>query len=106
MPFKLNIIDRKGNKILIDIEEGMTLRDVIENEVSLDNYGICGGCCACGTCHVYVNPSDFDKLKAKENEEIETLESLALEPNHYSRLGCQVEFKKEYDNITVTIAPD
>ena len=106
MPFKLNIIDRKGNKILIDIEEGATIRDIIEDELSLDNYGICGGCCACGTCHVYVNPSDFDKLKAKENEEIETLESLALEPNHYSRLGCQVEFKKEYDNITVTIAPD
>ena len=106
MPFKLNIIDRKGNKILIDIEEGTTIRDIIEDEFSLDNYGICGGCCACGTCHVYVNPSDFDKLKAKENEEIETLESLALEPNHYSRLGCQVEFKEEYDNITVTIAPD
>ena len=106
MPFKLNIIDRKGNKILIDIEEGATIRDIIEDELSLDNYGICGGCCACGTCHVYVNPSDFDKLKAKEDEEIDTLESLAVEPNQYSRLGCQVEFKKDYDNITVTIAPD
>ena len=59
-----------------------------------------------GTCHVYVKPSDYDKLKAKEDEEIDTLESLALEPNQYSRLGCQVEFKKEYDNMTVTIAHD
>ena len=30
----------------------------------------------------------------------------AIEPNQYSRLSCQIEFKKEYDNITVTIAPD
>ena len=51
-------------------------------------------------------PSDFDKLKSKEDEEMNTLESLAHEPNQYSRLGCQVEFKEEYDNITVTIAPD
>ena len=106
MPLKLNVIDREGSQKLIDIEEGTTIRDAIEDELTPDNYGVCGGSCACGTCHVYVKPSDFDKLKAKENEEIETLESLALEPNHYSRLGCQVEFKKEYDNITVTIAPD
>ena len=78
----------------------MTIRDAIDDELSPDNYGVCG------TCHVYVKPSDFDKLKAKEDEEIDTLESLALKPNQYFRLGCQVEFKKEYDNITVTIAPD
>ena len=106
MPLKLNVIDREGNPTIIDIEEGTTIRDAIEDELFPDNYGVCGGCCACGTCHVYVNSSDFDKLKTKEEEEIATLESLAMEPNQYSRLACQVEFKKEFDNITVTIAPD
>ena len=103
---KLNVIDREGNHKIIYIKEGKTIRDAIEDEFSPENYGLCGGCCACGTCHVYVNSSDFDKLKAKGNEEITTLESLAIEPNQYSRLSCQIEFKKEYDNITVTIAPD
>ena len=106
MSLKFNVIDREGKQTTIDIEEGTTIRDAIDDELTPDNYGGCGGCCACGTCHVYVKPSDFDKLKAKEDEEITTLESLALEPNKYSRLGCQVEFKKDYDNITVTIAPD
>ena len=106
MPLKLNVIDREGNQTIIDIEEGTTIRDAIEDELTPDNYGVCGGCCACGTCHVYVKPNDFEKLTAKEDEEITTLESLALEPNQYSRLGCQVEFKKEYDNMTITIAPD
>ena len=106
MSFKLNIIDREGNKTIIDIAEGTTIKDAIEDVLSPDNYGVCGGCCACGTCHVYVKPSDYDKLKAKEDEEIDTLETLAEEPNQYSRLGCQVEFKKDYDNITVTIASD
>ena len=106
MTLKLNVIDRDGNQTTIDIEESTTIKNAIEDELSPDNYGICGGCCACGTCHFYIKPSDFDKLKSKEDDEIATLESLALEPNNYSRLGCQVEFKKDYDNITVTIAPD
>ena len=90
MSLKLNVIDRDGKQTTIDIEEGTTIRDAIDNELFPDNYGVCGGCCACGTCHVYVKSSDFEKLKAKENEEINTLESLALEPNQYSRPGCQV----------------
>ena len=106
MLLKLNVIDREDNQTIIDIEEGTTIRDAIENELSPNNYGICGGNCACGTCHVYVKPSDFDKLKAKEDEEITTLESLANEPKQYSRLGCQIEFKEDYDDMTVTIAPD
>ena len=106
MSLKLNVIDREGKHTTIDIGEGTIIRDAIEDVLFPDNYGVCGGCCTCGTCHVYVKPSDYDKLKAKEDEEINTLESLALEPNQYSRLGCQVEFKKDYDNITVTIAPD
>ena len=106
MPLNLNVIDREGKQTIIDIGEGTTIRDAIDDELFPENYGVCGGCCACGTCHVYVKPSDFEKLTAKEDEEITTLESLALEPNNYSRLGCQLEFKKEYDSITVTIAPD
>ena len=106
MSLKLNVIDREEKHTTIDIGEGTTIMDAIDDELTPDNYGICGGNCACGTCHDYVKPSDFDKLKAKEDEEIDTLESLAEEPNQYSRLGCQVEFKKDYDNITVTIAPD
>jgi len=62
---KLNVIDREGNQKIIDIEEGTTIRDAIDDELFPDNYGVCGGCCACGTCHVYVRTSDFEKLKAK-----------------------------------------
>ena len=106
MSLKLNVIDREGKLSIIDIEEGTTIKEAIEDVLYPDNYGVCGGCCACGTCHVYVKPSDFEKLDNIEEEEINTLESLAYEPNNYSRLGCQVEFKNKYDNMTVTIAPD
>ena len=78
----------------------MTIRDAIEDELFPNNYGVCGGCCACGTCHVYIKPSDFEKLTTKADEEVMPLETLDIESNQYSRLSCQVEFKKEYDDIT------
>ena len=67
---RLNVIDREGKKTSIDIEEGTTIRDAIEEKLSPDNYGVCGGNCACGTCHVYFIPNEFEKLKPAEEEEI------------------------------------
>ena len=106
MLIRLNVIDRESKKTAIDIEESTTIRDTIEEKLSPDNYGVCGGNCACGTCQVHVTPSDFEKLKAAEEDEISTLKEEAIKPTVHSRLGCQVELKKEFNNITVTIAPD
>ena len=55
---------------------------------------------------MHVTPSDFEKLKAAEEDEISTLKKEAIKLTTHSRLGCQVALKKEYNNITVTIAPD
>ena len=106
MLIQLNVIDRNGKKTAINIEEGTTIRDAIEEKLSPDDYGLCGGNCSCGTCHVHVAPEDLEKLKVKEEDEILTLKEAAIKPTAHSRLGCQVELKKEYNNITVTIAPD
>ena len=40
MLFQLNVIDREGKKTAIDIEEGTTIRDAIEEKLSPDNYGV------------------------------------------------------------------
>ena len=103
---KLNVIDRDGKKNNIEVEEGTSLRDAIEEKLSPDNFGVCGGNCSCGTCHIYVETEDLKKLKPKEEEETGTLDAAATKPNSYSRLGCQIELKKEHDNITITIAPE
>ena len=106
MLIRLNVIDREGKTTALDIKEGTTIRDAIEEKLSPDNYGVCGGNCVCGTCHVHVTPSDFEKLEAAEENETSTLKEEAIKPTAHSRLGCQIELKKEHNNITVTIAPD
>ena len=65
---RLNVIDRDGKKTSIDIEEGATIRDTIEEKISPENYGLCGGNCNCGTCHIYIDPNDFKKLKKSCSE--------------------------------------
>ena len=88
---RLNVIDREGKKNAIDIKEGTTIRDAIEEKLSPDNYGVCGGNCACGTCHVHVTPSDFEKLKVAEEDETSTLKEEAIKSGLIS--------VKEYDKI-------
>ena len=106
MLIQLNVIDREKKKTTIDVEEDVTIRDAIEEKLSPENYGLCGGNCNCGTCHVYVDPNDFKKLKDSEEDEIDVLKKYADKPNANSRLACQVELKKEHNNITVTVAQE
>ena len=106
MLIRLNVIDREGKTTALDIEESTTIRDAIEEKLFPDSYGVCGGNCSCGTCHVHVIPSDFGKLQAVGEDEMSTLKESAIKPTAHSRLGCQIELKKEHNNITVTIAPD
>jgi 2Fe-2S ferredoxin len=76
-------------------------------EVALNNeidgiVALCGGSCACATCHVYVEPPWFDKLPAREEIEEGMLES-AWEPKPNSRLSCQIPITQELDGLTVRI---
>ena len=105
MSIKLNVIDREGKKSTIEVEEGTNIKDAIMNNFTLVELGLCGGNCFCGTCHVFVNSDDYEKLQAATEGETETLEGGAIAPNKYSRLSCQVELTKKLDNLTVTIAP-
>jgi len=66
---------------------------------------ICGGFCACGTCHVYVTSSHRDSLPAPSADErdlVSTLESRRVE----SRLACQIALTDALDGIELTVAPE
>jgi 2Fe-2S ferredoxin len=64
----------------------------------------CGGCQACGTCHIHVDDVWLDKLKIKENSLEQSL--LEYEPDYIegvSRLACQIQLNDELDNVTVKL---
>jgi 2Fe-2S ferredoxin len=63
---------------------------------------LCGGACACATCHVYVAPEWFARLPPREDLEEGMLE-LAWEPKANSRLSCQIEISEALDGLEVTL---
>ena len=68
-----------------------------------DIEAICGGCCACSTCHVYVDPGDVGKLPPMALEERALLGGAAPRPG--SRLSCQITIAPALADLRVTIAP-
>lgn len=66
--------------------------------------GACEGVMACSTCHVIVNPADFEKLPAASEEE-EDLLDLAAYATRTSRLACQIILDDELPSLTVRIPP-
>ena len=66
---------------------------------------LCGGCCSCATCHVYVDPAFADSLPAMSEDENDLLDS-SDHRNDTSRLSCQVVLTDALDGLRVTIAPE
>ena len=97
---KITYIEHSGKSHTLEVANGLT---VMEGAVQNNIPGIdadCGGSCACATCHVYVEEKWLSKLLKKEEAEIDMLD-LALEPNKFSRLSCQVTVSDELDGLVV-----
>ena len=100
----IRVTDLEGRTHELDAVEGWRVMEIIR-EHGFDAGGICGGACACATCHVYVTNGWGEKLPPKSDAETDMLDmALAVEEN--SRLSCQLVCGPELDGITVTIAPE
>ncbi|MDG2020155.1 MAG: 2Fe-2S iron-sulfur cluster-binding protein [SAR86 cluster bacterium] len=99
---KIKFIEFSGNEHSV---EGIIGESLMEIALSNDVPGIeadCGGSCACGTCHVYIENDWFDKLEEKTDMENSMLE-FTDNVNENSRLSCQIEFKDELDGLEVRL---
>ena len=101
---KIIVKDREGNVQELSADIGLTLMEIIR-DAGMDIEAACGGCCACATCHLYVDKDWFSKLSAKEDDE-ESMLDQAFNIKDSSRLGCQIEFNEGLDGIKVELAPE
>ena len=65
---KLVIKDRSGNVSKIDFDSNFTLMEALRDK-GYDIEASCGGCCACATCHVYINDQWLEKISPKDDDE-------------------------------------
>ena len=101
---KIHVTDREGRAHELEATKGWSVMEIIrENDLPIE--AACGGCCACATCHVYVEENWLSKLKTADDEEDRMLDE-AYQVQENSRLSCQLTFSDELDGLKVTLAPE
>jgi ferredoxin, 2Fe-2S len=101
----ITVIDRSGNARDVQADKGLSLMEVIRDNGFDELLALCGGCCSCATCHVFVDADFADKLPAMSEDENDLLDSTDSR-NESSRLSCQVPVTDALEGLIVTIAPE
>ncbi|NHO67095.1 2Fe-2S iron-sulfur cluster binding domain-containing protein [Aestuariicella hydrocarbonica] len=99
------VVDRSGQEEIITIEPGETLMQAISNSGMPDMLALCGGVCACATCHVYIDAAPESVMSGMDEDE-DVLLGGVLSRQENSRLCCQIRLTEAYDGLRVTIAPE
>lgn len=99
------VTDRSGNDHAIAAGNGASVMEAIRNAGMDEMLALCGGCCSCATCHVYVDEAWKDALTPVGEDESDLLDSSDCR-NGSSRLSCQIVMAPELDGLRVTIAPE
>ena len=101
---KISVTDREGNKRILEGDSNSTLMEIIRDEGG-DIEAACGGCCACATCHVYIDEKWINKLNPIEDDE-ESMLDQAFDVKKNSRLSCQINLNDDLDGIELELAPE
>ncbi|MDI9407932.1 MAG: ferredoxin family 2Fe-2S iron-sulfur cluster binding protein [Candidatus Pacebacteria bacterium] len=98
---KMVFIDLTGQEREVEAPIGLSVLEIAHrNDVNLE--GACEGSLACSTCHVIIEPEDFDRLRDPTEDEEDMLD-LAFGLTRTSRLGCQIIMNEELDGLRVRL---
>ena len=101
---KIIVTDREGDKRILEGDTNSTLMEIIRDEGG-DIEAACGGCCACATCHVYIDEKWINKLNPIEDDE-ESMLDQAFDVKKNSRLSCQINLNDDLDGLELELAPE
>ncbi|MCX8500859.1 MAG: ferredoxin family 2Fe-2S iron-sulfur cluster binding protein [Alphaproteobacteria bacterium] len=100
---KMVFIDLSGQEREVEAPIGLSVLEIAHrNNVNLE--GACEGSLACSTCHVIIEPEDFERLRDPTEDEEDMLD-LAFGLTRTSRLGCQIIMTEELDGLRVRLPP-
>ena len=97
----IRVKDQDGKTHEVEAVEGWRVMEIIR-EHGFRIEALCGGACACATCHVKVDESWNDRLHPARDDEEDMLDELPL-VYETSRLSCQIIYAPELDGLTVEL---
>ena len=99
---RITLIEHSGTPHTIDAEPGISLmQNAIDNAVP----GIdadCGGACACGTCHIFVE-ADWLPVTGEVDPMEEAMLGMRPDRTEASRLSCQIQVTEELTGMVVRL---
>jgi 2Fe-2S ferredoxin len=97
---RVTYIAHDGTRHTIELTDGESLMiGAVDHRVpGID--GDCGGCAACGTCHIHVHPDWLARVGPATDAEREMLQ-FADGASDGSHLACQIRMRDELDGIVV-----
>jgi 2Fe-2S ferredoxin len=99
------VVERDGSSRTVVGENGVSVMEVIRDNGFDELLALCGGCCSCATCHVFVDEAFAGRLPPMSEDENDLLDSSDHRRAH-SRLSCQIPMADDLDGMAVTIAPE
>ena len=102
---QLIVVTREGVERTVEGEAGLSVMEVIRDAGFDELLALCGGACACATCHVHIDPEWMDRMPPMLSDEDDLLETADYRAVN-SRLSCQVPFEAALDGLRVVIAPE
>ncbi len=102
---RLVVTNTAGKQVKVEASSGISLMENIrELDSSVD--AICGGLCACATCHVHIDPAWANRLPQRQEEETLLISDSANYIAEQSRLSCQIQLTEDLDGLEFAIAPE
>lgn len=99
---RLIVVHEDGRETAIEGPTGSSLMELMRDHGVEEIHALCGGCCACATCHVWVDPEVFAGLPAMSSQEDDMLDCVE-ERRPTSRLSCQLALTESFDGIRVHV---
>lgn len=101
----LTVTTQAGETRGIEAPVGHTLMEAIRDAGFDEMLALCGGCCSCSTCHVYVDEGFLGRVSPVTEPESDLLE-MSDHRTPASRLSCQIELTEDLAGMSVTLAPE
>src|SRR3546814_14949648 len=92
------IIRRDGAECILDVTDGKSIMETLRDHGVDDLLALCGCCCSCATCHIYVDPQYAVGLPPMSDDENDLLDSSDHRTDQ-SRLSCQLNVSTQLDEI-------
>lgn len=99
------VTTREGVEVSIAARPGLSLMENLRQSGVEELLALCGGCCSCATCHVYIDSDVQDHLPPMNEDENDLLDSSSHRTTA-SRLSCQIPFSDALAGLKVRIAPE